>query len=87
MKKYENISFQHQYSIKLIEDFFQKFPEEKQGRKNFKDKEILNIKSILYDQIFMKAYKINADCIHTISENLKNDEITIIVSFYKKNER
>ena len=33
MKKYENISFQHQYSIKLIEDFFQKFPEEKQGRK------------------------------------------------------
>ena len=33
MKRYENISFQHQYSIKIIEDFFQKFPEEKQGRK------------------------------------------------------
>jgi len=47
MKRYENVSFQQQYSIKIIEDFFQKFPEEKQGRKNFKDKEIQNVKLLI----------------------------------------
>ena len=47
MKRYENVSFQQQYSIKIIEDFFQKFPEEKQGRKNFKDKEIQSFDTFL----------------------------------------
>ena len=48
MKKFEKVSFQKNYSIKMVEDFFQKFPEEKQGRKNFKDKEIQNVKLLIF---------------------------------------
>jgi len=83
MKKYENISFQHQYSIKIIEDFFQKFPEEKQGRKNFKDKEIQNIKLLIYEKIIKKGEKIKADCIGNIKEKTSPEKITIIVSYFK----
>ena len=86
MKKYENISFQHQYSIKLIEDFFKKFPEEKQGRKNFKDKEIQNVKLLIYEKIIKKGYKIKADCVGNIKEKTLPKNITITVSYFKKHE-
>ena len=84
MKKYENISFQHQYSIKIIEDFFQKFPEEKQGRKNFKDKEIQNVKILIYEKIIKKGYKIKADCIGNLNEKISPTNISITVSYFKK---
>jgi len=84
MKRYENVSFQHQYSIKIIKDFFQKFPEEKQGRKNFKDKEIQNVKLLIYEKIIKKGYKIKADCIGNLSEKISPTNISITVSYFKK---
>ena len=86
MKKYESISFKHQYSIELIECFFQKFPEEKQGRKNFKDKEIQNVKLLIYEKIIKKGYKIKADCVGNIKEKTLPKNITITVSYFKKHE-
>ena len=83
MKRYENISFQQKYSTKIITDFFQKFPEEKQGRKNFKDKEIQNVKLLIYEKIMKKAEKIKADCIGNIKERTSPEEITITVSYFK----
>ena len=84
MKKYENVSFQQQYSIKIIRDFFRKFPEEKQGRKNFKDKEIQNIKLLIYEKIINKCHKIKADCVGNIREKTSPKNITITVSYFKK---
>ena len=86
MKRYQNISFQHQYSIKIIEDFFQKFPEEKQGRKNFKDKEIQNVKLLIYEKIIKKGYKIKADCVGNVKEKTLPKNIIITVSYFKKHE-
>ena len=86
MKRYQNISFQHQYSIKIIENFFQKFPEEKQGRKNFKDKEIQNVKLLIYEKIIKKGYKIKADCVGNIKEKTLPKNIIITVSYFKKYE-
>ena len=83
MKKYENVSFQKKYSIKMIENFFRKFPEEKQGRKNFKDKEIQNTKIQIYDEIIKKAYKIKATCIGRIKEKTIKNLIQITVSYYQ----
>jgi len=83
MKRYENISFEQKFSIKIIIDFFQKFPEEKQGRKNFKDKEIQNIKLLIYEKIIKKGEKIKADCIGNIKEKTSPEKITIIVSYFK----
>ncbi len=85
MKKYEEISFQQNYSIKMVEDFFQKFPEEKQGRKNFKDKEIHNVKLLIYEKIIKKGKKIKADSIGNIKEKTSPKNITITVSYFKKN--
>ena len=84
MKKYENIIFQQKYSIKLIEDFFQQFPEEKQGRKNFKNKEIQNVKLLIYEKIIKKGIKIKADCIGKIKEKTFPQNISITVSYFKK---
>ena len=84
MKRYENVSFQHRYSIKIIKDFFREFPEEKQGRKNFKDKEIQNVKMLIYERIMMKGGKIRADCIGNIKEKTSPKIITITVSYFKK---
>ena len=86
MRRYKNISFQHQYSIKIIEDFFQRFPEEKQGRKNFINKEIQNVKLLIYEKIINKGYKIKADCIGNIKEKTLPTNITITVSYFKKHE-
>ena len=85
MKKYENVSFQQKYSIKIIEDFFKKFPEEKQGRRNFKDKEVQNVKLLIYGKILEKGNKIKADCIGNIKEKIFSTLISITVSYYKKN--
>jgi len=84
MKKYENVLFQQKYSIKIIEDFFKKFPEEKQGRKNFKDKEIQNVKLLIYEKIIKKGGIIKADCIGNIKEKTYPKNITITVSYFKK---
>ena len=86
MKRYENICFQQEYSIKIITDFFQKFPEEKQGRKNFKDKEIQNVKLLIYEKIIKKGYRIKADCVGNIKEKTLLKNITITVSYFKKHE-
>ena len=86
MKRYQNISFQQKYSIKLITDFFQKFPEEKQGRKNFKDKEIQNVKLLIYEKIIKEGYKIKADCVGNIKEKTLPKNIIITVSYFKKHE-
>ena len=85
MKRYANICFQQEYSIKIITDFFQKFPEEKQGRKNFKDKEIQNVKLLIYEEIIKKGDKIKAGCIGNIKEKTSSKNISITVSYFKKN--
>ena len=87
MKRYESVSFQKKYSIKMIEDFFRKFPEEKQGRKNFKDKEVQNVKLLIYGKILEKGNKIKADCIGNIKEKKSPTIISIAISYYKKNGR
>ena len=87
MRRYENVSFQQKYSIKMLEDFFKKFPEEKQGRKNFKDKEVQNVKLLLYGKILEKGNKIKADCIGDIKENTSPTSISITVSYFKKHGR
>ena len=69
----------------MIEDFFKNFPEEKQGRKNFKNKEVQNIKFLMYKKIFEKGIKINADCIGNIKEKSSFKNIKITVSYFKKN--
>ena len=85
MKKYKNVLFRQEYSIKVITDFFQEFPEEKQGRKNFKDKEIQNVKLLIYEKIIKKGDMIKADCIGNIKEKTFPKNITITVSYFKKN--
>ena len=85
LKRYQNVGFQRKSDLSLIESFFKRFPEERRGRKKFKEKEILNQKALIYEEIFQKAYKIKADCIGYIKENVSNDLIEIRVSFFKKN--
>tara|TARA_B100000614_G_scaffold128431_1_gene114623 strand:+ start:624 stop:932 length:309 start_codon:yes stop_codon:yes gene_type:complete len=85
MKRYQNVDFKKKYSLKLLEQFFKEFPEEKRGRKRFKDKEIRNVIHLIYDEIFQKGIKIKADCIGLIKEKIDKELITITVSFYKKN--
>ena len=84
IKRYEKVSFQQNYSIKMLEDFFEKFPEEKQGRKKFKDKEIQNVKLLIYEKIIKKGNDIKADCIGNIKEKTSLKKITITVSYFKK---
>ena len=74
------------YNLNVVYDFFRKYPEEKRGRKNFKDKEIQNIKALIYEEIFQKAIAIKADCIGSIKENVSKEKIMITVSFFRKNE-
>ena len=85
MKRYQNVEFNKKYSIELLRKFFKEFPEEKRGRKKFKDKEIQNAKYLIYENIFQKGIKIKADCIGSIKEKVDRDLITIKVSFFKKN--
>ena len=85
MKKYQNIEFKSKYSMELLNKFFKEFPEEKRGRRRFRDKEIQNVKHLLYEKIFQKGISIKADCIGLIKENVDKELITIKVSFFKKN--
>ena len=85
MKGYQDVEFKKKYSIELLERFFKEFPEEKRGRKKFKDKEIQNAKHLIYENIFQKGIKIKADCIGLIKERVDRDLITIKVSFFRKN--
>ena len=84
MKRYEDVLFRQEYSIKIIKDFFQQFPEEKRGRKNFQDKEIQNVKLLIYEKIIKKGDKIKADCIGNIREKTTSKNISITVSYFKK---
>ena len=85
MKRYQNVEFKRKYSIELLIKFFKIFPEEKRGRKKFRDKEIQNVKHLLYEKIFQKGISIKADCIGLIKEKVDKELITIKVSFFKKN--
>ena len=85
MKRYQNVEFKKKYSTGLLERFFKEFPEEKRGRKKFKDKEIQNAKHLIYENIFQKGIEIKADCIGLIKEKVDRELITIKVSFFRKN--
>ena len=84
MRRYENVKFKQKYSIKLIEEFFKKFPEEKRGRKRFKEKEIQNTKILIYEKILQKGLKIKADCVGSIKEKVDKELITITLTYFKK---
>ncbi len=85
MKRFQNVEFKKRYSIEVLERFFREFPEEKRGRKKFKEKEIQNVKHLIYEEIFQKGMKIKADCIGSIKEKVDKELIIIKVSFFKKN--
>ena len=85
MKRYQNVEFKKKYSIELLRQFFKEFPEEKRGRKKFKDKEIQNAIHLIYEDIFQKGIKIKADCIGLIKEKVDKELVIITVSFFKKN--
>ena len=85
MQRYGNIQFKQKYSIKLIEEFFKKFPEERRGRKKFREKEIQNTKILIYEKIFQKGLKIKADCVGSIKEKVDKELIIITVTYFKKN--
>tara|TARA_Y100000996_G_scaffold415357_1_gene409580 strand:+ start:3381 stop:3689 length:309 start_codon:yes stop_codon:yes gene_type:complete len=85
MKRYQKVQFKKKYSIKLLDEFFNKFPEEKRGRLKFKEKEIQNTKLLIYDKIIHKALKIEAHCIGCLKENVLKDTVIITVSFFKIN--
>tara|TARA_B100000963_G_C22384083_1_gene561421 strand:+ start:294 stop:602 length:309 start_codon:yes stop_codon:yes gene_type:complete len=85
MKRYQNVEFKKKYSTKLLETFFKEYPEEKRGRKKFREKEIQNVTHLIYENIFQRATKIKADCIGSINEKVDKASITIKVSFFRKN--
>tara|TARA_B100000161_G_C33415691_1_gene353107 strand:+ start:163 stop:471 length:309 start_codon:yes stop_codon:yes gene_type:complete len=86
LKRYQNKTFIRRFSLNLVYDFFKEYPEEKRGRKNFKNKEVQNVKALIYEEIFQKAIAIKADCIGSIKENVSKEKIMITVSFFRKNE-
>ena len=86
LKRYQNKTFIKKYSLNIVYDFFKEYPEEKRGRKNFKNKEVQNVKALIYEEIFQKAIAIKANCIGSIKENVSKEKIMITVSFFRKNE-
>jgi hypothetical protein len=84
IQRYENIQFKQKYSIKLIEEFFKKFPEERRGRKKFREKEIQNTKILIYERILQEGSKIKADCVGSIKEKVDKELIIITVTYFKK---
>ena len=83
MIKYQNVVFKKNYSMEILMNYFNQFPEEKRGRKKFKEKEIQNTKLLIYDEIIKKGHKIKANCIGRIQENTIKNLIQITVSYYK----
>ena len=71
MNKYKNVVFKQKYSIDILESFLKEFPEERRGRKKFREKEIQNVKHLLYEKIFQKGIKIKADCVGLIKEKVE----------------
>ena len=69
--------------MEILMNYFNQFPEEKRGRKKFKEKEIQNTKLLIYDEIIMKAHKIKANCIGRIQEKTIKNLIQITVSYYR----
>ena len=84
--RYQNLVFKKKIDLNMISDFFSVFPEERRGRKNFRLKEILNVKALLYNQIIRKGKLIHADCIGSISEKILGNSVIIRVSYFKNNE-
>ena len=84
IKKYEKVEFRKKYSIDLIEKFFKKFPEEKRGRKKFREKEVQNTKILIYEKILQKGHKIKADCVGSIREKVDKELIIVTVTYFKK---
>ncbi len=84
--RYQNLEFKKKIDLNMINDFFATFPEERRGRKNFRSKEILNTKAILYNQIIQKGELIHANCIGAISEKILGNMVIIRVSYFKNNE-
>ena len=85
MNKYKNVVFKQKYSIGILESFLKEFPEERRGRKKFREKEIQNVKHLLYEKILQKGVKIEADCVALIKEKVDRENVIISVSFFKKN--
>jgi len=83
MANCQNMVFKKSYSIEILLKFFEQFPEEKRGRKKFKEKEIQNTKLLIYEDIIKKAIKIKANCIGRIKEKTLENLIQITVSYYK----
>jgi len=83
MANCQNMVFKKSYSIEILLKFFEQFPEEKRGRKKFKEKEIQNTKLLIYEEIIKKAFKIKATCIGRIKEKTLKNIIKITVSYYK----
>ena len=84
IQRYENIQFKQKYSIRLIEEFFKRYPEERRGRKNFREKEIQNTKILIYEKILQKGLKIKADCVGCIKEKVDKELIIITVTYFRK---
>ena len=85
IKRHQNREFKQKFSTELIEKFFKEFPEERRGRKKFKEKEIQNVKLLIYEKILQKGISVKADCIGSIKEIVDKEFITIKVSYFKKN--
>ena len=83
MIKYQNMVFTKNYSMEILMNYFNQFPEEKRGRKKFKEKEIQNTKLLIYDEIIKTGHKIKANCIGRIQEKTIKNLIQITVSYYK----
>ena len=83
MIKYQNMVFKKNYSMEILMNYFNQFPEEKRGRKKFKEKEIQNTKLLIYDEIIKTGHKIKANCLGRIQEKTIKNLIQITVSYYK----
>ena len=84
MPRYQNIKIIKKVSIKIVEDFFKSFPEEKRGRKNFKNKEKEIMTLIAYNELIKKGNTVKCDCIGNIKEKLISERLEVTASFYKK---
>ena len=76
--------FKNNIQLKLLTIFFKNFLKKNRGRKNFKDKEIQNVKLLIYEKIIKKGNIIKADCVGNIKEKTDPKNITITVSYFKK---
>ena len=57
MKRYQNINFIRKFDIDIVESFLEIILKKK-GQKKFKEKEILNQKALIYEEIFQKQSRL-----------------------------